>query len=142
LFLFVILKEFLTATFHPFYYIFTSYNTDIIHQVFLCNWFNINMWVPISFGGLFSEKILLSVRNFPTFVFTITTFHLFKKYYNTYLQSKTFYILNKWRKEFLFPLRVKYSYNHQHILHAVHHIYTFLSNYLNWHLHCISFSLN
>jgi hypothetical protein len=87
-------KEFLTATFHPFYYIFTSYNTDIIYQIFLCNWFNINMWVPISIGGLFSEKILLSVRNFPTFVFTITTFHLFKKYYNTYLQSKTFYILN------------------------------------------------
>jgi hypothetical protein len=26
------------------------------------------MWVPISIGGLFSEKILLSFRNFPTFV--------------------------------------------------------------------------
>ena len=72
----------------------TNYNTDIIHQVFLCNWFNINMWVPISIGRLFSEKILLSVRNFPTFVFKITTFHLFKKYYNTHLQSKTFFRLN------------------------------------------------
>ena len=87
-------KDFLTATFHPFYYIYTNYNTDIIYQVFLCNWLNINMWVPVSIGGLFSEKILLSVRNFPTFVFKITTFHLFKKYYNTHLQSKTFYILN------------------------------------------------
>jgi hypothetical protein len=87
-------KEFLTATFHPFYYICTNYNTDIIYQVFLCNWFNINMWVPISIGGLFSEKILLLVRKFPTFVFKITTFHLFKKYYNTHLQSKTFYTLN------------------------------------------------
>ena len=52
------------------------------------------MCVPISIGGLFSEKILLSVRNFPTFVSKITTFNLFKKYYNTPLQSKTFYILN------------------------------------------------
>jgi hypothetical protein len=87
-------KEFLTATFHPFYFICTNYNTNIIDQVFLCNWFNINMRVPISIGGLFSEKILLSVRNFHTFVFKITTFHLFKKYYNTHLQSETFYILN------------------------------------------------
>jgi hypothetical protein len=74
--------------------IFAPTTTYIMYQVFLCNWFNINMWVPISIGGLFSEKILLSVRNFPTFVFKITTFHLFKKYYNTHLQSKTFYILN------------------------------------------------
>ena len=87
-------KEFLTATFHLFYYICTNYITDIIYQVFLCNWFNINMWVPVSIGGLFSEKILLSVRNCLTFVFKITTFHVFKKYYNTHLQSKTFYILN------------------------------------------------
>ena len=36
------------------------------------------MRVPISIGGLFSEKILLSVRNFPTFVSKITTFNLFK----------------------------------------------------------------
>jgi hypothetical protein len=40
------------------------------------------------------KKILLSVRNFPNFVFKITTFHLFKKYYNTHLQSKTFYVLD------------------------------------------------
>ena len=72
----------------------TTVTTDIIYQVFLCNWLNINMWVPVSIGGLFSEKILLSVRNFPTFVFKITTFHLFIKYYNTHFQSKTFYILN------------------------------------------------
>jgi hypothetical protein len=83
----------LRPLFTPFI-IFSPATTDIIYQVFLCNWFNINMWVPISIGGLFSEKILLSVRNFPIFVFTITTFHLFKKYYNTHLQSKTFYILN------------------------------------------------
>jgi hypothetical protein len=79
---------------HPIYSICTNYNIDIMYQVFLCNWFNINMWVPISIGGLFSEKILLSVRNFSTFVSKITTFNLFKKYYNTHLQSKTFYILN------------------------------------------------
>ena len=87
-------KRISLLTFHPFYYICTNYNTDVIYQVFLCNWFNINMWVLISIGGLFSGKILLSVRNFPTFVFKITTFYLFKKYYNTHLQSKTFYILN------------------------------------------------
>ena len=87
-------KEFLTATFHPFYYICTNYNIYYLSSIFLYNWFNLNIWVPISIGGLFSEKILLSVRNFPTFVFKITTFHLFKKYYNIHLQSKTFYILN------------------------------------------------
>ena len=51
------------------------------------------MRVPVSIGGLFSQKILLSVRNFSNFVFKIPTFHLFKKYYNSHLQSKTFYIL-------------------------------------------------
>ena len=63
-------------------------------KYFLCNWFKINMWVQSSIGWLFSEKILLSVRNVPTFVSKFTTFNLFKKYYNTHLQSKTFCILN------------------------------------------------
>ena len=75
---------------------FAPTTTHIMYQVFLCNLFNINMWVQISIGGLFSEKILLSVRHFPTFVSKITTFNLFKMYYNTHLQSKTFHILNIW----------------------------------------------
>ena len=75
----------------------TNYNTDIIYQVFLCNWFNINtfcMWVSISIGRLLSEKILLSVRNCHIFVSKITTFNLLKKYHNTHLQSKAFHMLN------------------------------------------------
>jgi hypothetical protein len=86
------------SSLRPLYRLFFLFLPNITHilfiKYFLCNWFKINMWVQISIGWLFSEKILLSVRNVPTFVSKITTFNLFKKYYNIHLQSKTFYILN------------------------------------------------